>query len=308
MNNKALFHRFAQFLLFYTLLVILWGAWVRISHSGDGCGDTWPLCKGQLIPDAQQKKTWIEFSHRITSGLFGILVIFLTWKGRLLYNKAERIRTALTSTLVFTITEALLGAKLVLFGLVGNNDSGFRLLAMSLHQINSMLLSGSVALVVIYSGPLLEKINAEKETARRSSPLNWQLSWPILMLVVAVTGGLAALSTTLFPSVSLVDGFMQDLASDSHYLLRLRISHPFLASLVGGGAALFFWLESQRDYNEILRKTCFQMSLIYVVAVIFGYLTLLSLTPAWMKIVHLLIAHIVWISLVRWYVVRRLSR
>ncbi|MBK9322285.1 MAG: COX15/CtaA family protein [Bdellovibrionaceae bacterium] len=308
MNNKALFHRFAQFLLFYTLLVILWGAWVRISHSGDGCGDTWPLCKGQLIPDAQQKKTWIEFSHRITSGLFGILVIFLTWKGRLLYNKAERIRTALTSTLVFTITEALLGAKLVLFGLVGNNDSGFRLLAMSLHQINSMLLSGSVALVVIYSGPLLEKINAGKETARRSSPLNWQLSWPILMLVVAVTGGLAALSTTLFPSVSLVDGFMQDLASDSHYLLRLRISHPFLASLVGGGAALFFWLESQRDYNEILRKTCFQLSLIYLAAVIFGYLTLLSLTPAWMKIVHLLIAHIVWISLVRWYVVRRLSR
>ncbi len=309
MKSKAQFNRFAQFLLFYTLIVILWGAWVRISHSGDGCGDTWPLCQGKLIPEAEQKKTWIEFSHRMTSGLFGILVIYVTWKGRRLYARGEKIRTALAATLVFTITEALLGAKLVLFGLVGNNDSGFRLFAMSLHQINSMLLSGSVALVAIYSGTFLEKIKANKNTKTAASISRWQISWPLLLLLVAVTGGLAALSSTLFPSTSLVDGFAQDLSSNSHYLLRLRISHPILASLVGGGAALFFWLESQQDRNSAtLRKTSLQVSLTFILAVVFGYLTLLSLTPAWMKITHLLIAHIVWISVVRWYVVRSLSR
>jgi len=74
-------------LLFYTLLVILWGAWVRISHSGDGCGDTWPLCHGQMIPEAQQGKTWVEYSHRMMSGLFGLLILALFFNVRKHFSK-----------------------------------------------------------------------------------------------------------------------------------------------------------------------------------------------------------------------------
>lgn len=303
MKSKQSFYRFALFLLAYTLLVILWGAWVRISHSGDGCGDTWPLCQGQIIPSAEKNKTWVEFSHRLTSGMFGLFVIFLFWQGRKLFDRKESIQKALTATLIFTITEALLGAKLVLFGLVGSNDSAFRLFAMSLHQINSMMLTGSVALVVYYSSGLSEKVKILSSPVRRRLP--GPLSFFVLFLGIAVTGGFAALASTLFPSSSLSEGLIQDFSSQAHYLLRLRISHPVLATLIGGSAALLFWLQAQKENNPLLRKATLQVSLSLVLGVVFGYITLFSLAPIWMKLVHLLIAHLIWIFILRWYVIRK---
>jgi cytochrome c oxidase assembly protein subunit 15 len=46
----------------------------------------------------------------------------------------------------------------------------------------------------------------------------------------------------------------------------------------------------------------------FAVAVVFGYITLFSLAPIWMKVLHLLIAHLVWIVLLRWYVLKKLTR
>jgi heme a synthase len=308
MKTQAQLHRFAQFLLFYTLLVILWGAWVRISHSGDGCGASWPLCNGQVIPEAEHKKTWVEFSHRLTSGLFGLFVVYLYWAGRKIADKGTALRKTLLAVLIFMITEALLGAKLVLFGLVGNNDSFFRLFAMGLHQANSLLLSGSVALVILFSSDLPVKI-ATKVQSKTLKPLpRWALLFLILFVIVAITGAFASLSSTLFPSTSVMEGIAKDFAPDAHYLLRLRISHPVLATLIGGGLALFFWLKSQDETNEAIRKATLQASLIFAVAVTFGYLTLFSLAPIWMKVTHLLIAHLVWIVLLRWYVIRKIAR
>lgn len=306
MKTKSAFYHFAQFLLIYTLLVILWGAWVRISHSGDGCGASWPLCKGQFIPEAEHTKTWVEFSHRLTSGLFGILVIYLFWTGRKLFEKQALVRKALLATLIFMITEALLGAKLVLFGLVGSNDSPFRLFVMGLHQVNSLMLTGSVALVVLLAGDSPQKVKipqtSEKKTVRK-----WEVGLLALFVTIAVTGAFAALSTTLFPATSLFEGVAQDFSQDAHYLLRLRISHPILATLIGGGIAIYFWLKTQEENHPLLKKATLQVSLIFASGVIFGYLTLFSLVPTWMKVVHLLIAHLIWISLLRWYALKRLS-
>lgn len=278
---------------------------MRISHSGDGCGDTWPLCNGRLIPEAEQNKTWVEFSHRLTSGLFGLLVIYLFWVARRLFAKAEGVRKAVLATLIFTITEALLGAKLVLFGLVGSNDSPFRLAIMGLHQVNSLLLSGSVALVVLYSSGLIEKLQKELPRAAAKPGARWALGFLILFVVVSVTGAFAALSTTLFPSSNLLQGITQDFAPDAHYLLRLRISHPVLATLIGGGLALYFWLRAQSENNDILRSALLQVAGIFTLGVVFGYITLFSLAPLWMKVVHLLIAHTVWILLLRWYALKK---
>lgn len=308
MKTKSSFHRFAQFLLIYTLLVILWGAWVRISHSGDGCGDSWPLCKGQIIPEAEHKKTWVEFSHRLTSGLFGLLVIYLFWAGRKLFEKQEPIRKAILATLIFMITEALLGAKLVLFGLVGTNDSPFRLFAMGLHQVNSLLLSGSVALVALYSSDMPEKLRASL-TEKTKEPLpKWTVSFLIFFIVIAVTGAFASLSTTLFPSSSLMEGISQDFSDNAHYLLRLRISHPILATSIGASIAMFFWLRSQLEQNALVRTATVQVAVIFMGGIVFGYLTLFSLAPIWMKVIHLLIAHVIWITLVRWYFLKRMAR
>jgi cytochrome c oxidase assembly protein subunit 15 len=305
MKDSKKFSRFAFALLVYTLIVILWGAWVRISHSGDGCGSSWPLCNGQVIPQVPHAKTWVEFSHRITSGLFGLFVIALVWWGIKISSRTDPVRKALYASLFFMITEALLGAKLVLSGLVGKDDSVYRLSVMSLHQLNSLLLTGSVAMIVLLSIGTFERRSSSESISDRSTSARWLLFLLFSFIAIAITGGFAALSTTLFPSSSLLAGITQDFQENAHYLLRLRVSHPILGSLVGGSLALYFWLKSQQQQEASLQRASQQVALCLAAGVVFGFLTLLSLAPIWMKIVHLLLAHLMWIVLLRWAFFRR---
>lgn len=322
MNFKEKFNsRLAQVslgLILYTLLVILWGAWVRISHSGDGCGDTWPLCQGQLIPQEAMKKTWVEYSHRFTSGLYGILVIALYFWIR--KQTAKESKPFLSScqrwsfwVLVFMISEALLGAKLVIFRLVSMNDSVWRLVVMSLHQLNSFLLVGFT--VRLFCSAFEEKIHRQSSESKvwlPSERVKEIFGIPVpffLILVLAMTGAWAALSTTLFPSVSLMEGLIKDFASDSHYLLKLRVTHPVLGGLLGVGMSVLFYKKSQvylgskntSVHDQYLYKTSQWTSVALATAVVIGILTILTLSPVPLKVIHLAMAHILWSFFVGYY-------
>ncbi|AHZ84752.1 COX15/CtaA family protein [Bdellovibrio bacteriovorus] len=291
--KRTQYKQFAFGLLVYTLLVILWGAWVRISHSGDGCGDTWPLCHGQLIPEAERGKTWVEYGHRLMSGIYGLVVIYFWWVARKLYPKGHYARKAALATLIFTISEALLGAKLVLFGLVTTNDTPYRAFIMALHQINSFLLTGSVALT--YAAALLtEDLRIPTTQDRRYRLMPW------VIVIIGITGAWASLSNSLFPTDNLLQGLMDDFSSESHFLVRLRGFHPVLALLGGGGLALFFWLKAQTTESQLVQKRSVQMSLLLIAGILFGIATLLLHAPVWMKIVHLALAHTIWVVLLQW--------
>lgn len=276
----------ARILFVYTLLVIVWGAWVRISHSGDGCGDSWPLCQGQLIPQAGAGKTWIEYSHRAMSGIYGIFVFALWVAVRRVLPKGHVARTAANAVLGLTITEALLGAKLVLFGFVSADASWGRTIAMSLHQVNSLLLTGAVTALV------LALTNGHFHQRR------WRGPALILFVCIGVTGAWAALAGTLFPSESLWEGLMKDFNPESHHLLRFRILHPVAALLGGGGLAAFFWMKSFEGGPE--RRLHLETGLFLIGGVIFGLATLFLLSPVWMKLTHLALAHLIWAGLIRW--------
>ncbi|MFP5518990.1 MAG: COX15/CtaA family protein [Bdellovibrionia bacterium] len=287
--KKERFSQFALGLLLYTVVVILWGAWVRISHSGDGCGDTWPLCHGQLIPEAEQGKTWVEFSHRITSGIYGIAALFFYLFARKLYALGNSTRRFAGWSLFFTITEAALGAKLVIFGLVASNDTAFRALVMALHQVNSLLLTAAVALTWLSACYDKPYVISKK-------------SWPaLLFILIATTGAWAALAGTLFPSESLWSGLQADFAEGAHFLLRLRVLHPLSAILIGGALIAKFWLHSQKStVNPQQARVSQQTALGLLVAIAFGASTLLALSPTWMKVSHLALTHFVWVLLWRW--------
>lgn len=60
-----------------TYLLIVLGAVVRITGSGMGCGDHWPLCNGKLVPPLEDIGTVIEWSHRLVAALVSILVVGL---------------------------------------------------------------------------------------------------------------------------------------------------------------------------------------------------------------------------------------
>lgn len=299
--TRSQYKKFAFSLLIYTVLVILWGAWVRISHSGDGCGDTWPLCHGRLIPEAERGKTWVEYGHRLMSGIYGLVVIYFWWVARKIYQPGHFARKAALATLIFTITEALLGAKLVLFKLVTTNDTPYRAFVMALHQVNSFMLTGAVALVAVAA-------LSQAETQQPSSSKQVYRFFPWIIVVIGITGAWASLSNSLFPTENLWDGFMADFSSDSHFLIRIRGLHPVLALLGGGGLALYFWLKTQTAELQVIQKRSLQMSLLLIFGIMFGIGTLLLHAPVWMKIVHLALAHSIWVVMLQWVYFARTTK
>lgn len=299
--TKAQFKKLSLAVLFYTVLVILWGAWVRISHSGDGCGDTWPLCHGQLIPEAQRGKTWVEYGHRLMSGIYGFAIFYFWWMARKIYSVSSFTRKAALATLIFTITEALLGAKLVLFKLVMTNDTPYRAFVMALHQVNSFMLTGAVALAFASA---LSDIDSTKKlnNIKRYNLLPW------VIVGIGITGAWASLSNSIFPSENLWQGFLADFSSESHFLIRLRGWHPFFALLGGGSLALFFWIKAQTADSKNIEKKSIHMALALIAAIAFGVMTLLLHAPVWMKIVHLALAHTIWTILLQWVFVVRCEK
>lgn len=314
-STESRLRKWAYILLGYTILVILWGAWVRISHSGDGCGETWPLCHGRIVPDVTDgmgRKTWVEYSHRFTSGLYGIVVYVLYLYVRKLKSKASQgsafiEKASLNSAyrwivlvLIFMITEALLGAKLVLFGLVNTNQSMWRLVAMSLHQLNSFLLVGFTVrfLASTFEGQYLASFSKKTPTDKTSL-----FSKPLFLaglLMIAVTGAWAALSTTLFPSASLLEGFTRDIDSSSHFVLKIRILHPILGVFMGGALALGLYKLSTQ-VNIFLGRVALVGSALIALGIVIGFLTLTLLSPVSLKLIHLAMAHTLWSTAVFFY-------
>ena len=277
---------------------------MRFSHSGDGCGDSWPLCQGQLLPGSSATgKTWVELAHRATSGLFGILVVFTFLWARKIFPANSLARKAAKWSVIFTITEALLGAKLVLFGLVMDNDSPFRAFAMGLHFANSMMLTGSLILTWDFAQNLNWRRRAISPWT--NATLNFQkiatsCVWAFALL--GCTGAIASLSSTLFPSQSLLGGLTEDFAAGSHYLIRLRGIHPILGILIGGSLALSVWISTQlvKENETTLKSRGTRLAGLAGFEIAFGITTLFLLYPLWMKLTHLAVAHLIWIHLVLW--------
>ncbi len=283
------FHISAGVLWAYTLAVIIWGAWVRISKSGDGCGDHWPLCKGQVLPSEVALATWIEFTHRMMSGIFGIFVFALWIYSLRTFPKNHPARKLMTIVLAFTFTEALLGAKLVLSGLTGSNASLFRAGVMSLHMVNSLLLTGSAILTWELSKPRTHLSWSWDLNAKRFAWITASF-----FLLITTSGAVASLSSTLYPSQSLISGFFADWSSASPLLLRLRLIHPVAAVILG--LMLSYQLTTMANSSSGSPLQRFANGTFYFLfgGIGFGLLTLALLAPTWMKLVHLAIAHILW--------------
>ncbi len=286
------------FLLFYTVFVIVWGAWVRISHSGDGCGKSWPLCEGALFPKTLQSEVWIEYFHRVTSGLYGLFVLLILILVYRSFKKDSIIRKAALTTFVLMMIEAALGAALVLKGLVGSNATLYRLVVMTLHQINSLLLVGST--VVLYS--LLKK--SENFNVKKLFSHKGLLA---LFILIPATGAWAALSNTLFPSEGILQGLAADFNSASPWILKLRIVHPILASSFAIYWSYYFYNLSVESTDQGLKNSSRNLSVFLVVSFLFGGLTLLNLSPIWMKLVHLTLAQGLWIFMVHYVMTSLLS-
>lgn len=268
--------RWSWFALAYTVAVILWGAFVRATGSGAGCGDHWPLCDGQVIPREMGVQRMIEFTHRVTSGLSLILVLLVSYFAH--RTRLDHLKKPLRACVVFILLEAALGAGLVLFKLVAHDQSLYRVVSVTLHLVNTLcLVAAQTVLACEISQP-----GFQTDWRRLKS---WRDFWIGVagFFVIGATGAVTALGDTLFP--------VGEVHSD-HILTELRILHPFVA-LAAGAWIISVIFKAGRSLlgNLAIALILFNWSL--------GLVNVLLKAPVWIQMVHLLIANLTWIYVIR---------
>jgi cytochrome c oxidase assembly protein subunit 15 len=271
----------------YTIIIIAWGAWVRISGSGDGCGDHWPLCHGAAVPLGGSVKTWTEVAHRYSTALFGVFVLAQLVAIRKLTLKGNAARFWILWTLLFTATEALIGRMLVKQGLVNESESLSRMYVMPLHLLNTSLLLFSE---VMTAESVL--FGARSRTHISQATRRWGVWLAVMMGILLGTGAVAALGSHLLPASSLSSGLSDDLSVTSHPAVRLRILHPILGLLLPVGVFLLYSVSSARASHATLRAMYGKFGLAVAVMVLIGVATLTLLAPTWLKLTHLTMANI----------------
>ncbi len=281
--------------LAYTLFVILFGAVVRITGSGAGCGQHWPTCHGEVAHLPANVETAIELTHRVTSGLSLVLVFGLaTWTARR-HPRRHPARRAGFWACVFMVSEALVGAALVVLELVGENDSWQRAVVMAVHLVNTSLLTLSMLAAAWFFGvPQAEGARRQRgRLGRRRGGLGGSgpaVVGMALILVVSAAGAVTALGDTLYP---VEGGGTAPLTSDAlglQFLERLRGVHPILA--IGASAYLL-------GISDRLPRGGFRRAMVWlvVIQVLAGIVNIGLGAPGWMQVVHLALANLLWLAL-----------
>jgi len=289
--QRGTYRKVATATLASTIFVILWGAFVRATGSGAGCGSHWPMCNGEVVPRAPSISTVVELTHRVTSGALMILTAVMVVCAFRAFPKGHAARAASVLSAVFLVTEALIGAGLVLLEYVADDKRLARGYWVGGHLVNTFLLTGAITLAVW--------------AAYVNVPLRWAsryagriLAALVFLLAVGVTGSIAALGDTLFPAASLAEGLAHDLSPGAHLLVRLRVVHPFVAA---AGATYLLWVAgtlAQRGGSERTRKVANWTATLVICQIVAGFINLGLLAPTWMQLVHLLLADGVWIAAV----------
>src|SRR5580704_5616881 len=285
-------NRFAWFTLAYNIAVVLWGAYVRATGSGAGCGSHWPLCNGEFLPATPQTQTVIEFTHRVTSGLSLVLVaILLIWCWRRT-AKSDWSRYSAVAAAVLLFNEAVIGSLLVLLDHAGGLDrSATHAFFLCLHFGNTLLLLAALALT---AGCLSNGNRRLGVVARPYQAIATGLGL-VSVIVIGMTGSLASFDDTIFPVDSLPHAVVQDFSSSSHILSRLRLLHP-IAVVIGSIYLLWllqdFWRKQERSPWMLL------LTVTLTAQIALGTINVILLAPVWLQMTHLLVAEMFWILLV----------
>jgi heme A synthase len=273
----------------FTLLVIVWGAYVRATGAGAGCGEHWPLCNGEVIPRPERIQTLIEFMHRATSGLSLLLVLFTYAWARKISLKGSAVRQFAFFSVGAIILEAALGAGLVLLKLVEFDQSAARAVSIALHLVNTLFLISCLTSLAW----------AARSSQYFEKPVSGWIPKSRLFRVtlaafgaLGVAGAITALGDTLFPAKSLVSGISEDFSSGAHFLVKLRVIHPVLA--VFWVLMVFLW-SRHLETPALLRSRGILLSSV-IVQFLLGFLNWMLMAPTGLQLVHLLVADFVFIA------------
>ena len=284
--------RFAWIALYWNAAVVLWGAYVRATGSGAGCGNRWPLCDGDVVGASAKAQTIVEFTHRMTSVISVLMVTGLVvWCWRVT-KKGDWARYSTVLAAALLANEALLGAALVLLKHVANDQSTGRILFVCLHFGNTLLLLAALSLTAVWLSNGSKRFSLIREW-RAVSSIEMGL---FATMVTGITGAVAALADTLFPSTSLPSSLAQDFSYGTPALLHVRLLHPALAAVA---ACYVLWGILRFSFRRNrFSPSAIALIVLFVVQVGIGITNVLLLAPVWLQIAHLFVADVLWVLLV----------
>jgi cytochrome c oxidase assembly protein subunit 15 len=275
-----------------TVAVVVGGALVRATDSGAGCGETWPICGGQIIPDIGSYHTLIEISHRLMTGLLGFGVISLFILVRRNYESTHRLRRAVLVAGILLVVESLLGASLVLFGWVEFDASIARLIVVPLHLTNTFMLVGAFAMVAYFaSGGRGFRIDLSRTDDKLA------VTGLGILLVIGATGALNALADTLIQSNALHHAEPGEFLITEPILRQIRSIHPFVA-IVGGLVIYMLARYLAPGAGTVARWLAFTIQGIVWVQFILGLVNIALEVPLETQLLHLVVADVMWVTMI----------
>lgn len=265
-------------------LLIVLGGMVRVTDSGTGCGNTWPMCHGSLIPRFEYHEM-VEWTHRLVGFLIGWLMVGMGVSTLLWYRKPRRLLYLALAAGFFYILQAILGGLTVLLG-VGHTWT-------ALHMGNSMLLLASVTLLALFA-----RMGDLKKTTF-SRRIRWlalgTLAWTYIALFTgaAVVGTENDLACNAWPQcqASQILPNTPDEWINFGHRLAVGLSDVMLLVL-----AVVIWRSPAKD-KRVMRAVHF-LGALYISQVFLGAFTIWLGAPSYIKGAHLALAALTWAALV----------
>lgn len=322
-RSQRRFASFAWIVLAYTIFAVVWGAFVRSSISGDGCGTNWPLCDGgSLLPHmpglekvtiadligklnnpeqyaaeigqirAELLRKLVEFSHRLSTLPLSLGVLALCILGFRWFPKGHVVRKCTGIALLLILIESIIGAVLVKKGLVTTDASQLRIFMMPFHLVNTFLLLSALTLTAWYAS------GKAKLQLRNQGPLAFVvLAMLGLTIWLCITGSLSALGGMVHKFDSHEALLLAASRGDAPFLIHAKPQHPYTAAVVSMfltlGAGLLMHLRPSADTKRFAYATWFVLTAQMVTGLVNIYL----MAPPWMQMVHLALADVMWIIL-----------
>lgn len=285
--------RLAWAALAYNVLVILWGAVVRMTGAGAGCGEHWPLCNGVVVPQSPTVHTMIEFSHRLTSGFSGVLALALLFVAFRVTPGRHPARLGAVLSLGLIVLEGLVGGVQVMLGLTADSTDPARGFVQGIHLANTFVLLGALLLTALWaSGQPALRLKGQGQAVWLGS------AGLVLLLVLGMAGAITALGDLLFlpaDGSTPIETVKRDYAATATLIENLRVLHPMLAVLT---SAYLLWMASRLARlrpDAQVRRWGLWLSGAVAVQMLAGFANVALKAPGWMQLTHLLLACMMWL-------------
>ncbi|PJF41142.1 MAG: heme A synthase [Chloroflexi bacterium] len=288
------FPRLAALTALLTLGLVVLGAVVRVSDSGLGCADSWPLCEGRIVPPLDNLTAWIEWSHRLTAALIGVLGIGMLWLAWTRYRDENRLVTNMTFVAagLFAL-QSMLGAIVVVLELPPT--------FVTLHLGTAMLLLAAllgVAIVARYQ----PQARLRNDQVTNLVYATTGLAFLIILTGALVRGSGATLACTTWPFCN-----GQVLPTGQGQLAMIHTFHRVAVLGLGLALGLLSWVVSRNREDRVSRLLSVGALVVYLLQAGVGAVFVLSSArPIW-GAVHVGLAATTWGLLVAFSVIERLN-